>query len=247
MSDNPYGPDWFKATDGKWYPPQPGPPPMTGPPPGYRRPGPPKKGVNKVVVTMLACCGLFLLFVLIVGLTSPKKSNDTVSTATPAVTAPATTAAPTTSGLVVTFPSTEAPTTTPTTATPTTEAPTTAPPPPTPPPTTAPPTTAAPALTPGQDNARRSAQQYLQFQPFSRLGLIDQLSSQYGEGYAYNDAVFAVDSLGVNWNEQAVKSAKQYLKMSPFSRQGLIEQLASPAGEKFTYAEAVYGVNGAGL
>ncbi len=41
MSDAPHGPDWFRAADGRWYPPQ-GPPPGYGsPPPGYPPQGPP--------------------------------------------------------------------------------------------------------------------------------------------------------------------------------------------------------------
>ena len=56
-----------------------------------------------------------------------------------------------------------------------------------------------------------------------------------------------MDSLHINFNEQAYKSAKNYLKMSGFSRKGLIEQLESDAGEGFTHSQAVYGVNKAGL
>jgi hypothetical protein len=96
-------------------------------------------------------------------------------------------------------------------------------------------------------NAREEAQSYLNFKAFSRKGLIDQLSSKYGAGYTLAEATFAVDSLGVNWNEQAVKAAKEYLDFKPFSRQALIEQLSSPYGGGFTYNEAVYGVSGAGL
>jgi hypothetical protein len=106
---------------------------------------------------------------------------------------------------------------------------------------------AAPAETAGQDNARRSAESYLETSSFSRQGLIEQLSSSAGEGFAKADAIYAVDHINVDWNEQAAKSAKEYLDTSAFSRQGLIEQLSSPAGEGFTPAQAVYGVNAAGL
>jgi len=60
-------------------------------------------------------------------------------------------------------------------------------------------------------------------------------------------ATSAVDSLHIDFNEQAYKSAKTYLDMSGFSRKGLIEQLESDAGEGFTHAQAVYGVSKAGL
>jgi hypothetical protein len=99
----------------------------------------------------------------------------------------------------------------------------------------------APAETVAQANAVRSAEDYLSFTAFSRNGLIDQLEF---EGYSTADATYAVDSLGVDWNEQAAQSAQDYLDFTSFSRQGLIEQLEF---EGFTYEQAVYGVNTTGL
>jgi hypothetical protein len=98
-----------------------------------------------------------------------------------------------------------------------------------------------------QQNAVRSAQSYLEFSAFSRKGLIRQLSSDAGDGYSLKASTYAVDSLHINYNEQAAKSAKSYLSVSGFSRKGLIEQLESNAGEGFTHSQAVYGVNKAGL
>ena len=104
-----------------------------------------------------------------------------------------------------------------------------------------------PSMTKSQEQAIGSAEQYLSFSPFSRKGLIEQLSSSAGDGYTKADATFAVDHITVNWNEQAAKAAKAYLEMSHFSRQGLIKQLESSAGDGFTHAQAVYGVTKAGL
>lgn len=95
-------------------------------------------------------------------------------------------------------------------------------------------------------NAARSAQQYLNMTGFSREGLIEQLSSGAGDGYSIADATAAVDSLTVDWNEQAVRSAKQYLDMTGFSCSGLVEQLSSDAGSKYTKAQARYGAEQAG-
>lgn len=81
---------------------------------------------------------------------------------------------------------------------------------------------------------------------FSKAGLIEQLSSDAGEGYPLADAKAAVDSLSVDWNENAARSAKQYLDMSGFSCKGLIEQLSSSAGDKYTDAQATYGARAAG-
>lgn len=97
-----------------------------------------------------------------------------------------------------------------------------------------------------QANAARSAQQYLEMSGFSRRGLIEQLSSDAGDGYNLADATAAVDSLTVDWNEQAVRSAKQYVDMTGFSCSGLIEQLSSDAGSKYTNAQARYGAEQAG-
>jgi hypothetical protein len=101
-------------------------------------------------------------------------------------------------------------------------------------------------LTLSQMNAARSARQYLSMTGFSRDGLIDQLSSDAGDGYSVADATAAVDSLSVDWNENAARSARQYLDMTGFSCQGLIEQLSSSAGEKYTRAQATYGARQAG-
>lgn len=102
------------------------------------------------------------------------------------------------------------------------------------------------SLTAPQKNAVRSAQQYLSMMGFSRDGLIQQLSSDAGEGYSVSDATAAVDSLSVDWNENAEKSARQYLDMSGFSCKGLIEQLSSSAGEKYSVDQATYGASQAG-
>lgn len=101
-------------------------------------------------------------------------------------------------------------------------------------------------LTRPQKNAIRSAKQYISMTGFSRDGLIDQLSSEYGDSYEIADATAAVDSLNIDWNEQAVRSAEQYLDMTGFSCNGLIEQLSSSAGSKYTVNEATYGAQQAG-
>lgn len=101
-------------------------------------------------------------------------------------------------------------------------------------------------LTGPQKNAARSAKQYLSVAGFSRNGLIQQLSSDAGDGYEISDATVAVDSLNIDWNQEAVKSAKQYLSMMGFSCKGLIHQLSSSAGDKYTVDQATYGAKQAG-
>lgn len=91
-----------------------------------------------------------------------------------------------------------------------------------------------------------AAKQYLQTQAFSQQGLIDQLDSSAGDGYTVNDATVAVDSLTVNWNNEAVQAAKAYMQTQPFSCQDLIDQLDSSAGDEYTVAQATYGAQQAG-
>jgi len=92
-----------------------------------------------------------------------------------------------------------------------------------------------------QQEAYGAAQSYLDSSGFSKDGLIDQLSSEYGSDFAKKDAKKAVDALDVDWNKQAVRAAKSYRESGHFSTNGLIEQLESDYGSQFTHSEAVYG------
>ena len=100
---------------------------------------------------------------------------------------------------------------------------------------------AAAAGTVSQQNALRSARNYLSFTSFSRTGLIEQL--EY-EDFTTEDAGWAVDRVTVDWNEQAAKSAKSYLEFTAFSHAGLVEQLIYGG---FTPEQAEYGVSQTGL
>ena len=106
---------------------------------------------------------------------------------------------------------------------------------------------AEPEITRAQENALRSAESYLEFKGFSKKGLIQQLSSEYGEGFELRDAKWAVNHVDVNWNEQAVRSAESYLEFKAFSCKGLIEQLSSEYGEQFTTKQATYAAKEVGL
>lgn len=101
-------------------------------------------------------------------------------------------------------------------------------------------TTTKDNTTMGQKNALKKAKNYLDFSAFSYKGLVKQL--EY-EGFTNEEAVYAVDNCGADWNEQAAKKAKSYLDFSAFSKQGLIDQLEY---EGFTYEQAVYGAEANG-
>ena len=105
-------------------------------------------------------------------------------------------------------------------------------------------------LTMSQQQAVKSAISYLNYSSFSRQGLIDQLSSEYGSNFEKADAEAAVDFLEknelVDWNEQAAKQAQSYLDYSSFSKQGLIDQLTSEYGGLFTEEQAEYAIKAIG-
>lgn len=108
---------------------------------------------------------------------------------------------------------------------------------------------AEPEMSTEQANAVRSAENYLEFMPFSKQGLIDQLSSPAGDGYPQEVAVFAVEHIedDVDWKEQAVKAAENYQELMGFSRDGLIQQLTSEAGDQYTQEQAEYAADQIGL
>jgi len=101
-------------------------------------------------------------------------------------------------------------------------------------------------LTTAQKNAYESGLSYLEYMGFSKKGLIDQLSSEYGDGYEKADAEAAVERIEknglVDWVEEAKESAQNYLDTMSFSKDGLIEQLESPYGDNFTHEQAVEAV-----
>ena len=101
-------------------------------------------------------------------------------------------------------------------------------------------------MTMAQKNAYNAGLNYIDLMPFSKQGLIDQLSSEYGDGYDKADAEAAVEAIEknglVDWNEEAVEAAQNYLDTMSFSKEGLIEQLESSYGDNFTHEQAVQAV-----
>ncbi len=103
------------------------------------------------------------------------------------------------------------------------------------------PTPPAVTITVSQKNALAKAESYLKHSAFSHDGLVGQL--EYEE-FSHEDAVYAADNCGADWNEQAAKKAQSYMSHTAFSRGGLINQLKY---EKFTQTQAEYGASSVGL
>ena len=95
-------------------------------------------------------------------------------------------------------------------------------------------------VTVGMENALKSAKMYLSLTGFSYKGLVKQLEF---EGYSENEATYAADHCGADWNEQAVRSAKQYMSLMAFSRSGLIKQLEF---DGYTSDQAAYAATQCG-
>lgn len=92
-------------------------------------------------------------------------------------------------------------------------------------------------LTTSQRNALKTAQSYLNHSSFSYTGLISQL--EY-EQYSTEDAVFAADNCGADWNAEALETAQGYLDSSAFSYEGLRQQLDY---EDFTQEQVQYAID----
>lgn len=95
-------------------------------------------------------------------------------------------------------------------------------------------------LSMGQKNALSMAADYLNYSAFSYSGLIEQLKY---EQFSEEDATYAADNCGADWNEQAAIMAQQYLDYSSFSRGSLIDQLKY---EGFTQEQAEHGAAAVG-
>lgn len=95
--------------------------------------------------------------------------------------------------------------------------------------------------TAAQLSAIADARAYLQIAPFSRTGLMAEL--EY-DGVSIPDARFAVDSLEIDFSEQAATQASRYLAHAPFPCDGLIEQLEAVA---FLTEQATAGAESTGV
>lgn len=97
------------------------------------------------------------------------------------------------------------------------------------------------AGTQSQQDALAVAVDYINQMAFSKQWLIAQVEA---DGYNHEDATWAADHCGANWNEQAYKKAQEYLKLTSFTKDDMITQLQF---EGFTDEQAAYGAEKAGL
>lgn len=98
-----------------------------------------------------------------------------------------------------------------------------------------------------EENCYDAALSYLDALPFSKKGLIDQLSSEYGDNYPKEVAEKIVNDIEkegkVDWDKECEEAAQSYLDTMPFSKEELIDQLSSEYGESFTTEQAEKAVD----
>ncbi|MGG5461612.1 Ltp family lipoprotein [Clostridium sp. B9] len=92
-------------------------------------------------------------------------------------------------------------------------------------------------------SALKKAKTYSDMMHMSKVGLYDQLTSEYGEQFTEEAAQYAIDNIEADWKENALKKAKTYSDTMSMSKAGLYDQLISEYGEKFTPEEAQYAVD----
>ena len=93
------------------------------------------------------------------------------------------------------------------------------------------------------EQALKSAQNYVDTLHFSRQGLKQQLTSEYGSGFSEEAAEYALEHVDVDYKQEAVEAAQSYLDAMSFSRQELKQQLTSEYGSGFTEEEAEYALD----
>ena len=93
------------------------------------------------------------------------------------------------------------------------------------------------------EQALKSAQNYVDALHFSRPGLKQQLTSEYGSGFSAEAAEYALEHVDVDYKQDAVEAAERYLDAMSFSRQELKQQLTSEYGSGFTEEEAEYALD----
>ena len=77
----------------------------------------------------------------------------------------------------------------------------------------------------------------------SKIGIYEQLISEYGENISPAAAQYAIDNMHSNWSNNALESAKSYQSNLGMSPEEIRDQLTSEYGEQFDQSEADYAVN----
>ncbi|MDO5754502.1 Ltp family lipoprotein [Arthrobacter sp.] len=91
-------------------------------------------------------------------------------------------------------------------------------------------------------SALKKAQTYSDMMHMSKVGLYEQLTSEYGEKFSPEAGQYAVDNVKADFKVNALEKAKNYQETMAMSPEGIRDQLVSEYGEKFTPEEADYAI-----
>lgn len=105
---------------------------------------------------------------------------------------------------------------------------------------------AEPAVPSEFKSALKKAASYSETMHMSKVGLYDQLTSEYGEKFSPEAAQYAVDNVKADFKKNALEKAKSYQETMSMSPEGIRDQLVSEYGEKFTPEEADYAIQNLG-
>ncbi|WP_125770490.1 Ltp family lipoprotein [Companilactobacillus furfuricola] len=92
------------------------------------------------------------------------------------------------------------------------------------------------------ESALKSAKTYSSFMHMSKMGIHDQLTSEYGGKFTEEAANYALENLDADYNKNALSKAKTYQDDMAMSPEAIHDQLTSEYGEKFTPEEADYAI-----
>jgi len=92
-------------------------------------------------------------------------------------------------------------------------------------------------------SALTKADSYANFMYMSKVGVYNQLVSEYGEGFSAEAAQYAIDNVEADWKENALQKAITYQDDMAMSPNAIYDQLISEYGESFTEEEAQYALD----
>jgi hypothetical protein len=106
--------------------------------------------------------------------------------------------------------------------------------------TTAPPVIEEKTVPTEYKSALKKAKTYSDTMSMSKIGVYDQLTSEYGEKFSQDAGQYAVDNVKADWKANALKKGQTYQDDMAMSPKAVYDQLVSEYGEKFTAKEAQY-------
>ena len=92
------------------------------------------------------------------------------------------------------------------------------------------------------ESALKKAETYSDTMHMSKVGIYDQLVSEYGENFSEEAAQYAIDNIQADWKANALEKAKIYQDTMDMSPEAIRDQLTSEYGEGFTKEEADYAI-----